>query len=93
MKELVAAVSGGAAAEERGPLLAAVEVEARRLRHAQRIHSGRAAGPSGQAPGAAADTPDLAAAILCYFEHLGQLASCAADLRSDIGLPCLEFAW
>ena len=92
MTELAAAVTGGAAAKQRGPLLAAVELEARRLGHAQRIHSGQAAGPSGQAPGGAVGTPDLAAAILRYFERLGQLASCAADLRS-CSLSCLKVIW
>ena len=79
MKDLSAAVSKGSA-KARGPSLAAVDLEARRLSRAERIHSGESAGPSGQL-GRSTDTPELAAAVLRYFKCVGHLASCAADLR------------
>ena len=80
VKDLLAAVSDGSAAKMRGPLLAAVDLEARILSRAERVSSGQSAGPSGQ-PGRSTDTPDLAAAVLHYFKCVGHLASCAADLR------------
>lgn len=80
MKDLSAAVSDGSAAKMRAPLLAAVDLEARKLSRAERVSSGQSAGPSGQ-PGRSTDTPDLAAAVLHYFNRVGHLASCAADLR------------
>lgn len=80
VKDLLAAVGDGSAAKMRGPLLAAVDLEARILSRAERVSSGQSAGPSGQ-PGRSTDTPELAAAVLHYFKCVGHLASCAADLR------------
>ena len=48
----------------------------------ERLESSKAAGPSGHEHGAhESATNGIAAAALVYFQKLGHLASCAADLR------------
>jgi len=78
---------GTSLARARGPILAAVDVEARKLSLAERQASEQTASPSGR-PEMDADTKGLAEAALRYFKHLGHLASCAVDLRC--GPPCSD---
>ena len=85
--KLSTAVGGGSATKFRGPSLAAVDVEARKLSLAERRSSGQTASSTGQQEGKP-DTPDLAAAVLRYFERVGHLASCAADLRCRSSRSC-----
>lgn len=90
MRDLLKRFEGTSLAKARGPILAAVDVEARKLSLAERQTSEQTAGPSGR-PRMDADTMGLAAAALRYFKRLGHLASCTVDLRcrpSRLDLHC-----
>ncbi len=91
--KLSTAAGGGSAAKLRGPSLAAVDLEARKLSLAERRSSGQSASSTGQQEGKP-DTPDLAAAVLRYIERVGHLASCATDLRCQSSrLYCCTCIW
>lgn len=66
---------GGAAVQSRGPVLAPVELELRRMR----LQPAR--------EGAPADTRRLAEAVVAAYARLCHLSSCALDLRCALNHP------